>query len=135
MSTALDLLCFTVSFDIPYMHLLSVVMGVSGWGWERLESISLSVSTSFALWNNTPSPASAAEDNTFFMMDERTWIAPFDDGGGVWSLGSVDLLKSKKYLSALEYAFVQERYKALLWIWSIMLLDSYQTVAYGYTPT
>ena len=77
MSTALDLLYFKVSFAIPSAHLLLVVMGVGGWGCPRLESVSRSVSVSFILWKSAPSSASAADDRMFFMMEERTWIAPF----------------------------------------------------------
>ena len=77
MSTDLDILCFTVSFIIPSVHLLSVVIGVGGWGYPRLESVSRNVSTSFVLWKSAPSSASTVDDMMFFIMEERTWIALF----------------------------------------------------------
>ena len=81
-----------------------------------MESFSLRVSASFTLWNNATSSASAPEDNTFFMMAERPWIVPFDGDGGLLRLGLVDLLDRKKCYPALDRAFMQERYEALLCI-------------------
>ena len=57
-------------------------MGAGGWRCEIFESVTRIVSASFALLNSAPSLAFAAEDRTFFMMEKRTWIAPFEGGGG-----------------------------------------------------
>ena len=60
--------------------------------------------------------AFAAYNITFFMIVEKTWIVPFVGGGGKFAGESVGLSERKKYPSALERAFVHERYDASLWM-------------------
>ena len=65
---------------MPLAHVLFVVICVDGCGWLRLERFLQRDSVSLALWKSAPSSASAAEERTFFVVVDRTWMAPFEGG-------------------------------------------------------
>ena len=77
MSSALLYFCFMVSVARPTAVVLSVCIGVGGWGWPISMSVCLIGRPNFAFINNETYSASAADVTTVCIMFVVFRIAPF----------------------------------------------------------
>ena len=68
MSIALEHFCLTVSVAIPLAVLLSLAMGLAGWGCPIYLRAMPMGQASLPLWNKAPNSASAALDRTLRIM-------------------------------------------------------------------
>lgn len=66
---------------MPTVVELSIWIGVAGCRCPNSWRVSLMIFASFALKNNAPNSASAADDATNLNNVHRTWIAPFNTMG------------------------------------------------------
>ena len=64
----LDLCLFIVLFTMPTAVVLSMWIGVDGWGWTSSWSIRRMIHASWVLTKSTPNSASAADSATIFSM-------------------------------------------------------------------
>ena len=79
----------TVSLAKPMAVELSTRTGVGGWGWPSSSRVVRRGVASLVLWKRVPNSASAAEENTIFIMAARWRMVPFRMSGP-------DLLPRKK---------------------------------------
>eukprot|EP00957_Ditylum_brightwellii_P081935 6231127-Ditylum_brightwellii.AAC.1 len=77
MSIARDLLCFTVSLTIPFVVVLSAMMGVSNWGWFSSWRAIWNSSYFLVLVYNALISASVADAMTFQRILQTKCMGPF----------------------------------------------------------
>ena len=65
---------------MPVALELSIWIGVAGCGWTILESVVMSVTPSFELWESPPASASVADNITLRMILLTVFIAPLGVG-------------------------------------------------------
>ncbi len=94
---------------------LSVCIGVRGCGWLCSMSLCCMEMVVFALMNRAPNSASAADDMTAHIIWKMLRMAPLLEG-------ILSFLAMNMWPPVQLQAFGLERYNALLWIASTMLL-------------
>jgi len=88
-SIAFDRFCFTSSLAMPTAVLLSVTIGVGGWGCSISSAAILIGQASLQLWKSPANSASAADESTSFMMLQLMLMGPVCVGGGLFGGGAL----------------------------------------------
>ena len=113
----IDLCIFIVLFNIPTAVVLSMWIGVGGWGWPSSWSIRRMIRASWVLMKSAPNSDSAADAATSFSMVHVMAMLPlslmFSPLRGV--------LPKKKYPPALLMPRDAVRYDASEWMLSTIL--------------
>ncbi len=104
------------------MVLLSVCIGVGGWGWPISLSVWRMETAVFALMKRAPSSASAMDDMIARIICEMLRMAPLFVG--MSSLPAINMCPPTRL-----HAFGLDKYEALLCITRTMLLALYVSTA------